>query len=324
MKRTILKIIIAVLIFIFAFLLAIVISTHRTTDSITVEKETSAQASKESASTSDSKKKDNDKNKNKENKKENSTKEQSTATPTNSTEVETVEPTTELIQEVATLLEETPIETPTVSQDETDRNAPFIEKLGKEYCSIDELNRLNCNQLIIVQSFDNNAQISTFEKDANGVWSLVPELETIGFVGKLGVSNQSYEGSYQTPAGLFKVEDMFYIDDKPATGLSNSFQVTENTYWVDDPNSQFYNQRVEGTENMDWNSAERMIDYYASYKYGFVIDFNTNPIVTGKGSAIFFHIGYEPTAGCVAVSEDMMLSYLTRLDSAKNPYILIQ
>ena len=61
-----------------------------------------------------------------------------------------------------------------------------------------------------------------------------------------------------------------------------------------------------------------------SYRYGFVINYNMNPVVSGAGSAIFFHVSHNsPTAGCVSVSEDKVLDYLARLDKSKNPYILI-
>lgn len=321
MKKAILKTLIAVLIFVFSFSLAIFISTQKTTDTMANEKEVSTKASeKEKANTN----KNNNKDKNNVNKKE-----QATAITTNPTELEVSQSATELMQEgvseVATLLNEAPVENPTLSQEDIDKNNIFNDAISSD-SSIEDLNNRNCSQLILVKSFGNNtAQIYFFEKNDNGIWSPVDGLSILGYVGELGVSNQSYEGSRETPAGLFKVGEMFYIgDEKPATGLADYFQVTENTYWVDDPSSKYYNQKVEGTQDKDWNSAEYMIGYYSSYKYGFVIDFNRNPIVPNKGSAIFFHIGYEPTAGCVAVSEDMMLEYLARLNSAKNPYILMQ
>ncbi len=182
------------------------------------------------------------------------------------------------------------------------------------------VNDISAKQLIVVESSGNNASVSMYENQG-GEW-LDTGLTCYGFVGINGVDNKSTEGDYKTPFGLFPVGDMFYIDSKPQSGLT-SFQVTGDTYWVDDPNSKYYNQRVEGTDDMDWNSAEHMISYYDSYKYGFVIDYNSNPIIPGKGSAIFFHVGASPTAGCVAVSEDNVLAYLSRLDSAMNPYILI-
>ena len=121
---------------------------------------------------------------------------------------------------------------------------------------------------------------------------------------------------------MYAVGDAFYQESKPATKL-NAFKITSKTYWVDDPNSKYYNKRVEGISNKDWSSAEHMSEI-SSYKYGFVIEYNTNPIKKGAGSAIFFHISHNsPTAGCVSVSEDKVLAYLKKLDKSKNPYILI-
>lgn len=184
-----------------------------------------------------------------------------------------------------------------------------------------KLEDLTAKQLVVVRSQGNSAVIDIYQANSNGLWSDMG-MTAYGFVGQNGVDEKSVEGDYKTPYGLYPVGDMFYIDTYPQTGL-NSFQVTDQTYWVDDPNSAYYNQRVEGTANMDWTSAEHMMSYYASYKYGFVIDYNVNPIVPGKGSAIFFHVGSAPTAGCVAVSESDMLSYLSVLDKNENPYILI-
>lgn len=186
--------------------------------------------------------------------------------------------------------------------------------------SFDELKKNECSQLIIVESNYNTAQLSMFKKDENGIWNNIEELSTSGYVGAAGVSDKSYEGSWQTPKGLFPVGQAFYIHNQPATGLE-AFQITSNTYWVDDPESDYYNQRVESDGAIDWNSAEHMIDIQ-NYEYGFVINFNMSPIEKGKGSAIFFHISSSPTAGCVGTSQEMVLKYLEVLDKSKNPYIL--
>ncbi len=184
-----------------------------------------------------------------------------------------------------------------------------------------DVNALSCGQLVIVESQGNSAVVYFYEKQENGIWQS-GGLTVSGWVGSNGVDEKSQEGDYKTPSGLYSIGEAFYIDDEPATGL-DTFKVTENTYWVDDPSSEFYNQRVEGTENKDWNSAEHMISYYYSYRYGFVVNFNMNPVVPGRGSAIFFHCGTEPTAGCIAVSESDVLNYLEKLDKNKNPYILL-
>ena len=123
-----------------------------------------------------------------------------------------------------------------------------------------------------------------------------------------------------TPKGLWGIGQAFYQGTKPNTKL-DSFKIDSNTYWVDDPNSSYYNTRV--TTTSGWSSAEHM-SAIPGYKYGFVINYNMNPVVKGKGSAIFFHVANGgPTGGCVACVEDKVVAYLNKLDKAKNPYILI-
>lgn len=254
-----------------------------------------------------------------------------TAAPTVETS-ETEFTTEELTTEISTTEEETTeAETEAISSEETSSETAetteaqqvsqpeeFIRLMSK--CGVD-INMVDCSQLVVVESSGNSAVVSFYEKQDSGLWQDMG-LTVSGWVGTNGVDDKSQEGDGKTPYGLYSVGEAFYIGEEPETGL-NSFQVTENTYWVDDPQSAYYNQKVEGTENKDWNSAEHMISYSQSYKYGFVVNFNMNPIVSGKGSAIFFHCGTAPTAGCVAVPESSVLSYLERLDKNKNPYILL-
>lgn len=202
----------------------------------------------------------------------------------------------------------------------TDLSQPeeFVSLLSKAGYDV---NALSCGQLVIVESQGSSAVVYFYEKQENGIWQS-GGLTVSGWVGSNGVDKKSQEGDYKTPSGLYSIGEAFYIDNEPATGL-DTFKVTENTYWVDDPSSEFYNQRVEGTENKDWDSAEHMISYYYSYRYGFVVNFNMNPVVPGRGSAIFFHCGTGPTAGCIAVSESDVLNYLEKLDKNKNPCILL-
>lgn len=100
-------------------------------------------------------------------------------------------------------------------------------------------------------------------------------------------------------------------------------QYNNNCYWVDDSDSPLYNQWVE-SNNITWKSAEHLSDYPTAYKYAVVINYNMNPVVSGKGSAIFLHcMTGSYTAGCVAIPETDMSFILNKLDSEKNPIILI-
>lgn len=205
--------------------------------------------------------------------------------------------------------------TPTVEDQPVELTA-LLELDGITY---DMLAEKQCSQLITVETSGNKSNIRMFTCE-EGLWQMLPDLDCAGFIGRNGSTDSKQEGDGCTPTGLYGVGSAFYTKDAPETGL-DLFQITRDTYWIDDPNSQFYNQRVEGTENKDWKSAEHMIDY-PEYLYGFVVDYNL-AAEKGAGSAIFFHINDNPTAGCIATSEEMVLAYLAQLDKQQHPHILI-
>lgn len=146
-------------------------------------------------------------------------------------------------------------------------------------------------------------------------------MNTSGYVGKNGVTDNKVEGDYCTPSGLYTLGFGFgteAIDTKIEYRIINS-----DCYWIDDVNSEYYNQWIE-SDRITWTSAEHMIDYPDSYHYGIVINYNISPIVPGKGSAIFLHCsngGY--TAGCVAIPENEMTNLLHWIDPTSAPIILI-
>lgn len=175
-------------------------------------------------------------------------------------------------------------------------------------------------QLITVEAVGPVAELRFFEKH-NGVWSEAIPLVS-GFVGAMGVSQDASEYADYTPAGLFSIGTAFGILDNPGTSFPY-FKVTEDSYWVDDPDSEFYNRHVEGTEGADWQSAEHLIDYQPNYNYAAFIEYNAEPVIPGMGSAFFLHVGYAPTAGCVAISEDTMKQVLCWMREESSPHILI-
>jgi L,D-peptidoglycan transpeptidase YkuD (ErfK/YbiS/YcfS/YnhG family) len=49
------------------------------------------------------------------------------------------------------------------------------------------------------------------------------------------------------------------------------------------------------------------------YDLVIVIGYNTDPVVPGRGSAIFLHVAREdfsPTAGCIAIARDVLVRLL--------------
>ncbi|MDR3087410.1 MAG: L,D-transpeptidase family protein [Azoarcus sp.] len=143
----------------------------------------------------------------------------------------------------------------------------------------------------------------------DGVWTL--RFTTNGWLGKGGFTTDKREGDGATPTGIFNFGRAFGIADDP--GATKPYtKVSKNDVWVDDPASKYYNQWARADfPDADWKSAERLADYTNAYEYAISIDYNVNPIVPGKGSAIFLHVaGTGPTAGCVAVPKAAMVYFL--------------
>ncbi|MBR1812853.1 MAG: hypothetical protein IJ773_03405 [Lachnospiraceae bacterium] len=184
--------------------------------------------------------------------------------------------------------------------------------------------RLECsnwtNSLIIVEAYGTLCTVSMHERDENGVWTEI--FRTDGWVGE-GEVGPTDDYNHATPPGVFTLGQCF--GTLPDPGCTRDYlQLDDSWYWVDDPESVHYNQLIstnwEGYDTSQFNSAEHLIDYDVSYQYSVAINYNTDPIVKGMGSAIFFHVEHaSPTWGCIGVPIDIMVTVLQRL----TPYTLI-
>lgn len=166
-------------------------------------------------------------------------------------------------------------------------------------------------------------KLAGIEKE-NGVWKL--KLAPVrASIGRNGLINEfvKKEGDGCTPSGFFKLGNLFSYESYIDTKL-NFTQTTAEDKWIDDPTADDYNKYVRG--NTTAKSFEHLLLKSIDYKYCMVIEYNTNPIVKGKGSAIFFHVAdnkYSATSGCVAIAETDMLTYLKWLQPNKHKAILI-
>ena len=124
-------------------------------------------------------------------------------------------------------------------------------------------------------------------------------------VGKRGISINKKEGDKKTPKGEFKLKYILYRKDrifKFKTKLKK-IAINKKMGWCDDINSDSYNKII----NFPFKySAEKLWKKENVYDIIIIIDYNLNPVIKKKGSAIFLHIakkGYKPTNGCIAVSK---------------------
>ncbi len=152
-----------------------------------------------------------------------------------------------------------------------------------------------------------------------GPWSAV-----IGRSG-LAPAGEKREGDGRTPSGVYPAQTAFGNAPAIKTGLIYR-QATAHDFWIDDIASVQYNQWVSG--DVPGVSHEKMLRTDGLYNLGAVIEYNTAPIVTGNGSAIFLHIwrdhGTKPTSGCVALGERRLRKLLAWLDAQQKPLIILK
>jgi L,D-peptidoglycan transpeptidase YkuD (ErfK/YbiS/YcfS/YnhG family) len=198
---------------------------------------------------------------------------------------------------------------------------PFIQKfIAHKTTQIGE-----SEQLIFATNRDASSfrvTIHVLER-SKGTWHLVFPLFT-GSIGKKGFAaiDSKREGDGKSPSGIFTLGIVFGYDPSVTTKMPYR-QATDDDFWVDDVNSEDYNKWIKGKPNAaSWEKMKRDDD---QYKYGVVIEYNTNPIIKGKGSAIFLHVwkGGGSTAGCVSMPEEMVSKILGWLDPVKKPLIIL-
>lgn len=180
------------------------------------------------------------------------------------------------------------------------------------------------DQMIVVfREHYSDIKVAGVEKE-NGVWKL--KLAPVrGCIGRSGLihENTKREGDGFTPTGFFGLGTLFSYESSIQSQLPFT-QSTSEDKWIDDTASVDYNKHIRGTTNA--KSFENLLLKSIHYKYCMVIEYNTNPVVKGKGSAIFFHVAdekYSATAGCVAIKEADMLQYLNWLQPNKRKAIFI-
>jgi len=184
----------------------------------------------------------------------------------------------------------------------------------------------NVNQLLVVFNEKSESFTAVFvaleKKDKN--WEVKQNPIEAG-IGKNGFAlpNQKVEGDGKSPTGIFRLGKLFSYEKQFHTLLENQ-QTTKDDKWIDDVNSPDYNKHIIGTTNA--KSYENLLLNTDVYKYCTVIEYNTNPVVKGKGSAIFFHLALKPasfTSGCVAINEEYMKLMVNWLNPKQNPTIIM-
>jgi L,D-peptidoglycan transpeptidase YkuD (ErfK/YbiS/YcfS/YnhG family) len=131
-------------------------------------------------------------------------------------------------------------------------------------------------------------------------------------LGRSGIARDKREGDGATPGGIFPFRRALYRADRlarPRTVLDIR-AIEADDGWCDDPASPDYNRPVRLPSAA---RHERLMRQDGLYDLIVVLGHNDDPVVAGRGSAIFLHVaapGFAPTEGCVALARDDLLFVL--------------
>ena len=180
--------------------------------------------------------------------------------------------------------------------------------------------------LLVVGQPSPSTTVRIYAFDKNGDEWTPPFSPLEGMIGRNGFAEpgEKKEGDGMTPSGVYPLRRAFGSAPEIHTKLQYR-QATTNDIWVDDPESLDYNRWV-AKDRTDAASFEELRRKDGRYKYAVVIEYNTDPVVRGNGSAIFLHLWKKrgmPTSGCVAVAEEDLVRILEWLDPVRNPLIVM-
>ena len=123
-------------------------------------------------------------------------------------------------------------------------------------------------------------------------------------LGRSGIVSDKREGDGGTPTGILPLRRVLYRADRldaPATPLQIA-PLADHDGWCDDPADGAYNQHVALPYPA---SCEALWRDDHLYDVIVVLGHNDDPVVAGRGSAIFLHVAsaeFGPTEGCIALT----------------------
>jgi L,D-peptidoglycan transpeptidase YkuD (ErfK/YbiS/YcfS/YnhG family) len=146
-------------------------------------------------------------------------------------------------------------------------------------------------------------------------------------VGRSGLSARHVEGDGTTPTGTYALDDTVY-GNRPDPGVRYRYhRIVCGDWWDEDAASPSYNTFRHlrcGVRPPFRAESEGLWKATAAYRYLIPIRYNADPIVAGRGSAIFLHVQRpNPTNGCISLPERQLVKTLRWLRPADEPRIAI-
>lgn len=127
-------------------------------------------------------------------------------------------------------------------------------------------------------------------------------------LGRSGTTPFKREGDGATPIAAMRLLHGYARGERvrlPPTALAIT-RIDKDLLWCDQPEHPSYNRPVKKRPEAPFRpSHEEMMRADGLYDICLVLDWNITSRARNRGSAIFFHLikpGYQPTAGCIAIS----------------------
>ena len=135
-------------------------------------------------------------------------------------------------------------------------------------------------------------------------------------LGEAGIGKKKKEGDNITPKGLYKIVKIYYRKDriKKVSSKFKLIKITKNIGWCDDPNSEKYNQIINLPTKYSYEKLYRKDNVYDLI---LVLNYNMDPVIKKKGSAIFIHVAkknYQSTQGCIALKKNNLMKLISKIN----------
>ena len=118
-----------------------------------------------------------------------------------------------------------------------------------------------------------------------------------------------------TPKGKYKIKYILYRKDriKKIDSKIKKIAIKKNMGWCNDSKSKNYNRLIKLPSVYNF---EKLFKNDNTYDILIVLDYNMNPTIKNKGSAIFIHVAkknYKKTEGCIALRKNDLLKIIKKL-----------
>jgi L,D-peptidoglycan transpeptidase YkuD (ErfK/YbiS/YcfS/YnhG family) len=135
-------------------------------------------------------------------------------------------------------------------------------------------------------------------------------------LGKSGIGEKEIEGDNVTPRGIYRIVKIYYRKDriKKITSKFKLIEITQTMGWCNDIKSKKYNQLIKLPTKY---SHEKLYRKDNVYDLILVLNYNMNPTIKNKGSAIFIHVtreNYQSTQGCIALKKNNLIKLISKIN----------